>query len=237
MAMNKDLQELTQRLTKLFGGDLVSVVLYGSAAGADFHEHFSDFNVLCVVRTVTPRALEDVEPVMRWWREKGNPAPLLLSEEEVRTSTDCFPIEFHDMRERRRILHGVDVIEGLEIDDSFYRAQVEHELRAKMLRLRTKAAAVLFDRTLLLQLMADSVTTFLVLARHALKLGGLPAPIDKRELTAALRQSLTIDTAPLEALLDVREERHATGQDERALFASYLACVGQLVEFVDGLQK
>ncbi len=237
MTMNKDLEQLTERLTKCFGGDLVSVVLYGSAAGEDFHLRFSDFNVLCVVRAVTPGVLEDAEPVMRWWREKGNPAPLLLGEEEVKTSTDCFPIEFHDMLERRRILHGADVIEGLEIDDSFYRAQVEHELRAKMLRLRTKAAGVLFDRSLLLKLMADSVTTFLVLARHALKLGGLAAPIAKREVTAALRQSLALDTAPFETLLDVREEKAPGSLDARAVFAAYLSSITHLVDFVDGLRK
>jgi predicted nucleotidyltransferase len=237
MTMNKDLEQLTQKLTKCFGGDLVSVVLYGSAAGEDFHTKFSDFNVLCVVRAVTPGLLEDAEPVMRWWREKGNPAPLLLSEEEVRTSTDCFPIEFHDMLERRRILLGADVIEGLEVDDSFYRAQVEHELRAKMLRLRTKAAGALFDSSLLLKLMADSVTTFLVLARHALKLGGLPAPIAKREITAALRASITLDTAPLETLLDVREDKTSISLDARAVFASYLSTITHLVDFVDGLRK
>ena len=237
MTMNKDLEQLTQKLTKRFEGDLVSVVLYGSAAGEDFHTQFSDFNVLCVVKAVTPGILEDAEPVMRWWREKGNPAPLLLSADEVKTSTDCFPIEFHDMLERRRILFGPDVIEGLEVDDSFYRAQVEHELRAKMLRLRTKAAGVLFDSSLLLKLMADSVTTFLVLARHALKLGGVPAPIAKREVTAALRGSLTLDVAAFETLLDVREGKAASGLDARAVFGSYLSAITHLVDFVDGLRK
>ncbi len=61
-----------------------------------------------------------------------------MSEQEVQTSTDCFPIEFHDMQERRRVLMGKDVVEKLPIDRSFYRAQVEHELRAKLLRLRQK---------------------------------------------------------------------------------------------------
>ena len=37
------------------------------------------------------------EDIFRWWREQGSPSPLLLSENEVATSTDCFPIEFHDI--------------------------------------------------------------------------------------------------------------------------------------------
>jgi len=164
--IRRELEDLIERLQKAHSGRLVSIILYGSAATGDHHEKFSDLNVLCVLDQVTPEALDDSEPVFKWWRGQGNPSPLLMSEEEVRTSTDCFPIEFHDMAERRRVLFGRDVIEGLVIDTVFYRAQIEQELRAKLLRLRQKAAAVLSDNQALLGLMIDSVSNFLVLARH-----------------------------------------------------------------------
>ena len=135
---------------------------------------FSDLNVLCVLTQVTPAELADAEPIFKWWRAQGNPSPLLMSEEEVRTSTDCFPIEFHDMQERRRVLFGNDVIEDLAIERTFYRAQVEHELRAKLLRLRQKAGGLLTEKQALLRLMIDSVSNFLVLARHALLVSGVP---------------------------------------------------------------
>jgi len=153
--MEQKLEELVERLRGAHGERLVSVILYGSAASSDYHGEFSDLNVLCVLTRVTPVELGASEPIFKWWRD-GNPTPLLLSEEEVRTSTDCFPIEFHDMQERRRVLFGQDVIEKLEIDKTFYRAQVEHELRAKLLRLRQKAAGILADKQGLLRLMIDS---------------------------------------------------------------------------------
>ena len=166
--MQKLITELTERLTKTFSDRLVSVVLYGSAAAGEYDERFSDINVLCVLTQVTPMELRDSEAIFRWWRQKGNPAPLLLSEQEVQTSADCFPIEFHDMQERRRILAGTDLIESLPLDDRYYRAQVEYQLRAKLLRLRQKAAGVLNDKALLRRLLMDSVSTFCVLFRHAL---------------------------------------------------------------------
>ncbi len=49
------------------------------------------------------------------------------------------------MQERRRVLFGPDLIQDLVIEKTFYRAQVEMELRAKLLRLRQKAADVLFE--------------------------------------------------------------------------------------------
>src|SRR6266849_657240 len=128
--MEQKLQELVDRLRQAQQDRLLSVILYGSAATGDHHAEFSDLNVLCVLTQITPVELAACEPVFKWWRD-GNPAPLLMSEEEVRTSTDCFPIEFHDMQERRRVLFGKDVIEGLAIDKTFYRAQVELDLRER----------------------------------------------------------------------------------------------------------
>ncbi|MCP5118996.1 MAG: nucleotidyltransferase domain-containing protein [bacterium] len=173
--MEKVLKDLTGRLRKAYGERLVSVVLYGSAAVGDHCDKFSDINVLCVLDEVSPWVLAEAEPIFRWWRDAGNPSPLLMSEAEVRTSTDCFPIEFHDIKERRRILEGKDVAEDLEIDDCFYRAQVEYQLRAKVLRLRQKCAGLMHDPAVLLRLLAESVSTFCVLTRHALRLHGVDA--------------------------------------------------------------
>ena len=100
--MEPILSELVGKLEKAHRDRLVSVVLYGSAAVAGGKDRLSDFNVLCVLKDVTPDELRSSEPVFHWWREQGNPAPLLLSEQEVHTSTDCFAIEFHDMAEAAR---------------------------------------------------------------------------------------------------------------------------------------
>lgn len=235
--MEAKLSDLVERLQKAHRDDLVAVILYGSAAAGDHHDKYSDLNVLCVLQQVTPQQLADAEPVVRWWCAKGNPSPLLLSEREVRTSTDCFPIEFHDMQEHRRVLFGKDVIEALVVDRTFYRAQVEHELRAKQLRLRQKGAGLLTEPAGLLRLMADSVSTFLVLGRHALLLAGIPVDWKKREVAHKLAQ-IGVDSAPFLTLLDLREQTIGELQVEPGpLFGEYLKNIEVLVSYVDGLEK
>ncbi|MBM3812861.1 MAG: nucleotidyltransferase domain-containing protein [Acidimicrobiia bacterium] len=232
--MQKKLDHLMAELKKAYREGLVSVVLYGSAAAGDHHEHFSDLNVLCVLRQIGVRELEAAEPVFRWWREQGNPSPLLMSEAELRESTDCFPIEFHDIRSCHRILHGTDVVAELPIDDRYYRAQLEHELRAKMLRLRQKAPGVLHDKVLLLRLMTDSVSTFCNLGRHALEIAGVESPVSKREALARMAERFGIDIKPFAALLDLREGRTSAKQvDARALFGEYLVGVERLTHAVE----
>jgi predicted nucleotidyltransferase len=236
--MERILNELVERLTKTFGERLVSIVLYGSAAAGDHDPEFSDYNVLCVLADVTPRELGDSEPIFRWWREKGNPSPLLLSEDEVRTSTDCFPIEFQDIRARHRILAGRDIVAGMDIDTGFYRAYVERELRAKLLRLRQKAAGVQSDRSLLLEMMAASVSTFCILFRHALVLAGHEPRWTKREVIALAAEKFAMDPQPFFTLLDVRG-RASTQRtvDAGTLLGSYLAEIGKVVDRVDRLAR
>jgi hypothetical protein len=162
----------------------------------------------------------------------------LLTEHEVRTSTDCFAIEFEDIKEHHRILYGADVVSALEIDRCFYRAQVEHDLRAKLLRLRQKASGVLSDKDVLGRLLADSISTFCVLFRHALILHGVGTSGRKRDVIERARERFGIDPAPFNSLLDQREEKIKPKDIEpEALLAAYMKEIGKVIDAVDSLEK
>jgi len=232
------LAQLVDKLRKAFGDRLISVVLYGSAASGNHHAKYSDYNILCVLDQITPREMGQAEDVFRWWREKGSPSPLLLTEDELNTCTDCFAIEFHDIKANHRVLHGKDVIAPLAVDDSFYRAQVEHDLRAKLLRLRQKAAGTLSDQDMLLRILADSLSTFCVLFRHALHLTSGSAPMEKRDVIAQAGRAFGFSTQPFDKLLDLREERIKTGDlHPGALLPGYLAGISAVIDAVDRLEK
>lgn len=236
--MEQKLSDLVERLKTAFGDRLVSAILYGSAVMGDWHEPTSDLNVLCVMDGLSPQELAKSEPIFRWWREQGNPAPLLLTAEEVRTSTDCFPMEFQDMREHRRVLYGSDVVEDLEIDRSFYRAQVEHELRSKQIRLRQQAAQVIANPERLLKLMIDSISTFCVLGRHALVLSGKPARWKKQDVVTALEGVMGRPLNAANEILAIRGAgKRSGGREPVSLLGDYLADTDALVRFVDGLER
>ena len=238
MDMDKLLGQLVEKLQKAFGERLVSVILYGSAAHGEHQRQFSDLNILCVLSQVTPRELAAGEEIFRWWREQGSPSPLLLSETEVITSTDCFSIEFHDIKRHHRVLYGKDVIVDLAVDDSFYRAQVEHDLRAKFLRLRQKSAGILSDNDLLRRLLADSLSTFCVLFRHALILDGVEAPDTKREIVTKASERFGFNVSPFSQLLDLREE-HIKPREVNpvTVLGEYLSGIATVVAAVDRLEK
>jgi hypothetical protein len=237
-----ELKELVTKLERAFHDRLVSIVLYGSAAHAHQHaDHrgkFSDLNVLCVLKQITPQELAEGEPTLRWWTGKGHPSPLLMSEEEVHNSTDCFPIEFRDMKDRRKVLYGLDLIADVHVDTKYYRAHIEHELRSKLFRLRQQGAQRLSAPAALLNLCVDSVSTFCVLGRHALLAAGIDAKVERRAVVHQLAATIHMDVTPLEILLDLREDKAGPeAGDPGELFAKYLECIQRLVQFVDRLEE
>ena len=237
----EELKELVDKLTHAYQDRLVSVVLYGSGAAGNHDAKFSDLNVLCVLKQITPRELGEGEPIMRWWREHKHPSPLLMSEEEAHNSADCFPIEFRDMQDHRKVLHGVDVIADVKVDTKHYRTQVEHELRAKLFRLRQQGAQVLSDPAALLKLCVDSVATFCILGRHALLAGGIEITGGRREAVQRLGQKLEASSNPMDMLLDLREGKTTADHvleenDSVSLFAQYLEFIRRMVEYVDRME-
>ena len=232
------LDQIVEKLRKALDARLISVVLYGSAATGDHHEKFSDYNLLCILTQITPDELRSVEPAFRWWREQGNPSPLLLTEHELQTSTDCFAIEFHDIREHHKILYGPNLVDEMEIGRTFYRAQVETQLRTKLLRLRQKGGGLLSDKDALRALLVDSVSTFCVLMRHALLLDGVDAPIRKREIVEVASRHFTLDATPFLTLLDQREQKVKAKEIEpEPLFGRYIIQIEKVIDAVDVLAK
>jgi len=130
------------------------------------------------------------------------------------------------------------VITLLRVEDTFYRAQVEHELRAKLLRVRQKAGGMLSNPDLLRRMLLDSVSTFCVLFRHAIVLSGGDAPVLKREVIRRASETFGIDGTPFERLLDVREGTLKPRElDPVQLLGSYLKEISQVIDALDRIER
>lgn len=246
MPAEKLLSQLVARLESAFSRDLRSVVLYGSAVAGDFQERRSDLNVLCVLRELRVDHLEKFEQTGNWWRAQGNPAPLLMAEGELSRASDAFPMEFFDIREQHRVLHGEELVAAIGIDPVFHRVQVEHELRSKLLALRQRYAGIYRDHKAVVELLAEALPSVATVMRHALIISGEhfggPSgerpPAQKRAIIEAAAAGFGIDPAPYLAVLEVREgKRKARDLDARSVFEGYYAGLIRVCDGVDSLEK
>ena len=234
MKADQQLTELVSRLKKGAKDNLLSVILYGSAATEEFHPGHSDLNVLCIMQSLGRDDLSKLHAASAWWAKKGHPAPLFFTLNELYRSADVFAIELVDIKAARRILYGEDVIASLHVPMDLHRVHVERELRNNTLRLRQHYLMHPADSRKTLQLMLSSISTFIALFRHALIALGEEPPPTKRSTVDRLGSVLGFDPSPFYTLLDIREgHKRERDVDVQAAFDAYLDRVAKVADEMD----
>jgi hypothetical protein len=234
MKSEQDLTDLVTRLKDAAGSNLLSVILYGSAATEEFHEGHSDLNILCIMRSLGRDDLSKLHGASAWWAKKGHPAPLFFTLNELHHSADIFAIEMLDIQAAHRVLHGEDVMGSLHVPMNLHRLQVERELRNNTLRLRQHYVRYPADSRKTLELMTSSISTFAALFRHALIALGEEPPPTKRSSMDRLGSVLGFDPSPFHTIFEIREG-HKRGRDVdvQATFDTYLDRVSKVAEEMD----
>jgi hypothetical protein len=230
----KQLTDFVSRLRESAGDNLQSVILYGSAAGGEFHPEFSNLNLLCILREISFSRLNALASAVQSWTKQKHAPPLLFTREELARSTDVFAIEFLDMQRRHRLLFGDDVLSALKIPLHAHKLQVEYELREKLIRLREAALLAAGNDNQLWELLLRSLPAFTTLFRHALIALGDPMPDSKRAALQALSAHIAFDASPFLQLLDIRESKLKRKQLQVSdVFSRYLSAIQQVVSAVD----
>lgn len=234
MVAEKQISEFISRLRAEAGENLQSVILYGSAADGEFHPDFSNVNLLCILREASFAKLNAIAPAVEGWTRQKHHEPMVLTGEELERSTDVFSIEFLDMLQRHRVLFGEDVLSGLHIPMDLHRAQLEYELREKLILLRGRLLLARNKEKRLWELLLGSLPAFSTLFRHALIALGDTPPKTKRDAVQALSKRIPFDPSAFQQLLDIRERKAEAKQfDVTDVFARYLAAVQQVTTAVD----
>jgi predicted nucleotidyltransferase len=221
------------------GDNLVSVVLYGSAASGDFVQLESDYNVLIALHHITPEDLRQAQAPAREWQRLGHPLPVYFTFSELRDAADVFPIEFHQMERSRVVLYGRDPFETLRISDENLRHQTEYELRSKLIQLRRLYIPASASAERLLDLMSDSLSSFATLFAPVLLLHNVEPPVLKRDVVAATARLLGLDGRVFERVFALRESDDGHAPGDRAaneLFAVYMAEIERVIDAVDALE-
>jgi predicted nucleotidyltransferase len=222
------------------GKNLASVILYGSAAAGDFIPQESDYNLLIALHEITPNDLRNAHACMREWNRMGHPIPVYFTVDEIKHAGDVFPIEFHFMERARKVLYGFDVLEDVKISDKYLRHQTEFELRSKLIRLRREYIHASVSADSLINLMAESLTSFSALFRAVLLLLGYEPPVTKEEIVALTIQNLKIDGKPFAKIFDIRENTKnepLTEKSANQLFADYMEQIEKVIEAVDKMSE
>jgi hypothetical protein len=219
------LRTLVSRLEYACGDALVSVVLYGSAAREEFHEQYSDVNLLVVLNHMKPELYPGLASVLSWWsHEQQLRPPTIMTLQELRESADVFSIEMLDIQGSHKVLHGDDVLAGIEVPMNLHRVEVEHDLRTTLLRLRNHLLLTSDGDEELKRIMAKSVTSVMTLFRHSLIALGEQPPHAKPKVLEHAAEVFGFNEKPLQSVLELRSGGHAV-DNVRGLYHAYMDAI------------
>jgi predicted nucleotidyltransferase len=229
------LDDLVTQLRAAYGARLSSVVLYGSAAGGDHVPSRSDYNVLVLLDSLdNAKSFVAASAVAQAWREAGNPPPMTMTVDEWRRSSDIFPMEYADILERNRVLHGTPPFEGISVDRADLRLQLEQQVMGKLLQLRQGALLAGADGKRQSELVAASLSTMMVLFRAVLRLHGEPPAGDNTRTATRVGELAGFDPAPfLRAVRHVHGHEKLPAEQAGQVLSGYLAAIERLSRYLD----
>ncbi|HEX6805507.1 MAG TPA: nucleotidyltransferase domain-containing protein [Terriglobales bacterium] len=232
------LNELVEKMRAAAGENLLSVVLFGSAAQGEFHPEYSDVNLLCVLRNASFPFLQKISPVVEWWRRKRHRPPLVVTVEELKASAAEFSIEFIDMKQRYRVLYGEDILRTLDVPMHLHRFQLEYELREKLFLLRQQLLLANSNDTELWDVMLHSLSSFTTLFRHVLLELGETERKHSRDAVVDLSKRLQFDDSAFLQLIDIRAKKVDRKQLRATEFAArYTGAIEKVTSAVDGMER
>jgi len=231
--LKKILDDFIQRLKEIYQEDLISVVLYGSAASGEFVDKHSNLNFLVVLSNTD---LENLKKASRLISKFAIFHPLFMTQNYIVSSTDIFPIEFLDMQENYLVLCGKDVLKDIHIDTRNLRFQCEQELKAKLINSRQLYLKINKDKVALRNLLFKSFTSILHILRNVLRLKAKLPAYKKEDIIKELSVEFQIDMNIWEKILAAKTKQiKLNSKDTEQLFISFVRELEKVTDIVDKL--
>jgi predicted nucleotidyltransferase len=190
--VSQTLDEFLAAATGLLGPDLVSVVLFGSAAEGRMRAT-SDVNLMLVLSRFDAVRMDALREPLRTAHTLIRLQPMLILESELAAAADAFAVKFADIRQRHALLQGRDLLSGLAPARDAMRVRLRQILLNFILRARERYALVSLREEQLVSVIADAAGPLRSAAALILELEGRPAGSPKAALE---RLAAEIDAAP-----------------------------------------
>lgn len=229
--------EFTKDYLSVFNKDLISLMLYGSAASGAYVKGKSDINVLVVLTESGMNRLEDAFTLVKNWRKRNVAVPLVLTKDFITSSLDAYPIEFLNMKNNSVLIHGENVLESLVFKPEDLRLQIERELKSKILLLREGYLESEGSARRVRELIGRSLTAFTAIFNAMLFLKQTPAPRNRRETMLAMNKVFTIDASVFMLCSEIRQGvDKLSGKEVIDVFKKYVREAEKASHIIDGLK-
>jgi len=204
-----------EKIIEILGRNLVALVQYNTG---------DEIRILAVCTKIDFPTLQSLKPLKE--------IPLVMTKEELTDGVDVFPIEFLNIKQHYKVLHGEDCLAGLIISKKHLRHQLEFEFRSKLIHLRTEYLQ--FKGKDLEHLILASVPTLMPILGALVNLKDLRNDwTDANELFRIVSDGYGIDTQVLEDVYGVLHKTAKMNKDKEQYIRDIIRVLSDIGEIVD----
>ena len=185
--VSQGLDAFVKAAQEALGEDLVSLVLFGSAAEGRMRAT-SDVNLMIVLARFDPARIDRLREPMRLAHALIRLETMVVLESELADAAEAFAVKFADIRARHRVIAGRDVTASIAPSPAAMAARLKQILLNFILRTRERYVLVSLREEQLAGLVADAAGPLRASAEIMLQLEGRPADSPKAALEAIARE-------------------------------------------------
>ena len=227
-------EEITDDFKKVFGSDLISIILYGSGASGHYVSGKSDLNFFIILSKEGIDNLDKAISIVAKWRKRKAAIPIFMTKAELLSSLDAYPIEFLSMKRHYVLVYGEDVLGGLSFDPCHLRLQFERELKGKILHLRRGLLEAEGRAKRVRELIQSSFIAFVSIFKALLYFKGIDIPHSRRDIIKSVAGAYSIDASVFLKCADIKEDiDHIPASEIATVFQDYVKEIEKLSEEID----
>ena len=230
------LTEFTYKLLENFSDNVRTVLVYGSAAGINYHHGVSNINIAVVFKNLDFAVLNQSLGLIKWAQKRKMATPLFLTKEYILGSLDVFPIEFSDIKGQNKVIFGEDVFTDLDIPRQDVRLLCEQQIKGKLLHLRQAYLSIGSNPNLLKDLLLRALNDLVPIFRQLIILKGQQPLEHKEEMLVQLTNVFSLDLEPFRALYHDKNKKTLIVSDQvEAHLQNFLNQLENLSRHLDSL--
>jgi predicted nucleotidyltransferase len=182
-AVSRPLREFVSLAEKALGPNLISMVLFGSAAEGRLRAT-SDVNLLVVLGEWNPQGWDGLRDPLRNAHAAIALSPMFVLERELPAALEAFAVKFADIMRRRQVLCGRDPFAGLVVSRAAQIARLRQVLLNLVLRMRERYLTTSLREEQAARVLAQISGPVRAAAATLLELSGKPVASPKAALEA-----------------------------------------------------
>ena len=230
-------EAFTADYTAVFGAELESIILYGSAARGEYVAGRSDINFMIVLSDAGIENIDRAMPLVATWHKSRVSTPLFLTKNYINLSLDTFPIEFLTMKAAYKVVFGQDMLKDLAFEKGFVRLQCERELKGKLLQLQQRFIETGGTAKKTTQLIGHSLPAFLSLFQAILYLKDIPQAANRSSLLSEMARETGLSIQVFTELAAVRDgTKKLKDAEALKLMNAYIREIKTMATYIDALQ-